>query len=366
MNKIRYLLLLYVMSLLFQYCGDSHEETSEKILKPVKYAVVESSEVLQKRAYYGATQSASETKLSFRSNGLIDLLNVKVGQRVRKGQLLAKLDQRDVNLAYDQARADVQNAQAQYEASASNLERVKKLYQTNNASLSDYEKAKSNYANAQSLYEIALKRLDLQKSQINYTKIIAPMDGIISGVFSGINEVVQAGSPILVINREGNEDIEALVRVPERYIDEIKEGEKVDVKVTSIADNFSGTVTEVGYSSVGSGGTYSVVISLDSLKKNSGIRPGMPVEVIFSFGSNKSPILVAPVKAVARGINGDYVFKLQVNETGNYVVLKTSIELGALINEGFEIQSGLSENDIVAIAGLNSLYDNMEVKLLEN
>ncbi len=357
-------LVFFLSALLFQHCGGSKENQEQEELKAVKYAKIEQAGGVVERSYSGVTQSSSLTNLSFRTGGLLVKLNAKVGQRVRKGALLAQLDQKDAKLAYDQAQVDVQNAKVQYDAAASDFQRTKQLYETDNASLSDYERAKSTYSNAESSYKISLKRLDLQQSQIDYTEIIAPMNGVISEVRSEINEVIRSGSTIIVMSSESNNDIEAQIGVPEKYINDIQNGDPVKVSIQSINQTFKGSVAEVAYSSSSTGVTYPVTVAIES-QGNKSLRPDMPVEVTFQFGSaDQKLILVAPLKAVASGVDGNYVFKL-IPDGEAYTAMKTAVEVGEITTGGYEIKSGVKEGDIVAVAGLSYLYEGRKVKLLE-
>lgn len=363
--KLAKVLVALTSLLLIFSCSNSETTEVSQSIRPVKYAYAEQSGGLQERTYSGTTQSASKANLSFRSNGLLVKLNAKVGKRVRKGMLLAQLDQTDAKLAYDQAVADVQNAKAQYETASSSLARIKQLYETNNASLNDYEMAKSSHSSAESAYEISKNRLDLQASQIAYTEIIAPMDGIISAVNANVNEVVSPGNPIITLSREGNEDMEVIVGLPERYISELRSGDETKIKVGSIESPFDGIVTEVGYSSSKSSGTYPVIVSMN-LSDNKQVRPDMPAEVTFVFGSqNQSFTLIVPIKAVSNGADGSYVYVLKKADEKNYQVMKTAVELGSITESSYEIKSGLKEGDLVATAGLSALYDGRMVKLLE-
>ncbi len=357
-----------ILPVLFLSCINEKEQKKEVFTSPkaVKYAAIEQSGGIQERTYSGITQSASITDLSFRSGGLLVELNVRVGQRVKKGEVLARLDQKDAQLAYDQALVDVQNAKAQFDAASSSFDRVKQLYESNNASLSDYEAAKSQYSNAQSSYQISLKRLDLQKSKIDYLVISAPMEGIVSAINSEINEVVQSGRTIIVMSREGEEDIEIQVGIPERYIDEIHNGDKVGIQIGSIDDTYSGTVTEVGYASSNTGATYPVTVSLSAMG-SSAIRPDMPCEVTFTFGSaNQQSFLIAPIKAIAGGAEGNYAYRLvSSEEEGMYLAEKADVTLGDITKDGYIVLSGLNEGDRVAVAGLNSMYEGQKVMLLK-
>ncbi|MCH2198455.1 MAG: efflux RND transporter periplasmic adaptor subunit [Flavobacteriales bacterium] len=344
-------------------CSPDETPQSELPIKPIKYGVVQISGGQVTRTFNGITRSGSETNLSFRTGGLISKMNISVGQRVKKGQLLVQLDQKDVLLALDQAKLDAQNAQVQLETATSSFERTKQLYQGSNASLSDYEKAKSTLSGAQSSYEIALKRLDLQRSQVTYTSLYAPMGGIVSAVNAELNEVVNPGQTIVVMSQEKDGDIEAQVGIPEKYINQIQQGDEVVVNVPSLQRTFEGFITEVGYST--SSGTYPVITSMNDL--SSEIRPGMPVEISFSFGDEQQvKQITVPVKAVGEDDLGQFVYVLNKVDSGYYVASKTTIEVSNLTSNGFIVRTGLEEDNIVAVAGLRTLYDGMKVKLLNH
>lgn len=352
-----------IFIILLSACGKKGKQKPAEILKPVKYAIVTFSGGIQERNFNGISQSGSEAKLSFRANGLIVAMKVKTGDRVKYGQLLARIDSKDAQLAYEKAKAALENAKIQLETASSGLERIKQLYTSNNASLNDYEQAKSAYANAQSGYQTAKKSLDLQASQLQYTKIKAPTDGIITAVNAEINEFAQAGAPVIVISSK-EEDIEINIGVPEIYITKIVLGDMVTVKFPSIKNkSFKGTITEVGYSTA-EFVTYPVIVRI--LEPSKDIRPGMPVDVTFTFGEKSEDAkLAVPVKAVGEDHEGNFVYVLKPGN-GHYLAQKTLIEIGALLPEGFQVISGLKDGDIVAVAGISSLYHGRKVKLMEH
>lgn len=352
-------ILTVAIGFLLISCGNDDRE-EENVIRPVKYDEISYSGGFQTKVFNGVSKSGSETKLSFRANGLIVLLDANIGDKVEKGQLLAKLDQKDISLSYEQAKSSVTSARIQMETAKSNLERVKELYQSNSASLRDYEEAKNNYANATSGYQTARKSMSLQASQFEYTKIVAPTAGVISKKNHDINENVQAGEPVFVINSEGG-DLEINVGAPEKYISKIKNG--AEVKVLINQETVKGYVSEVGYSTDESG-TYPITVVL--VEPSDALRPDMPAEVTFEFGSKDTKAkLLVPIKAVGEDEKGNFVFLLLKNKDGNYSVKKQSIKVGTLSNEGFTVESGINENDLVATAGLRTLHDGMIVSLLK-
>ena len=358
MMKLKYLLFLFI-SLAIMSCGEK-KQVKEKPLKPVKYSKIVSDQNTGMKTFNGISKSGAETKLSFRSNGLIVFLEVKNGERVKKGDILAKLDQKDIALSYDKSKASVASARSQMNLSKSNLDRIKELYQSNSASLNEYDNAKNSYANALANYENAQKSMNIQASQFEYSIIKAPIDGIIAQVNADVNEFAQAGSPIFVMNSDGD-DLEITVGVSETYISKVKQGEEVDVKING--KDIKGLISEVAFST-GATMTYSVVIKL--VDPSNDLRPGMPAEVTFSFGSDSasSEQLIVPVKGVGNDSKGDFVFILRPKPDGVYEVEKVHVQLGNLINNGFIVNEGIQRGDIIATAGLRTLHTGMNVQLL--
>ncbi len=349
--------------LLLTACGQEQAAPPDNVLRPVQHAEVTMLGGNIDRSFNGTSKSGSETRLSFRANGLITQINVAVGDKVRKNQLLALLDQRDMRLNYEKAKAAEESARIQLETSRSSLDRVKELYQVESASLNDYEQAKNAYANAQNQYQSAQKTKELQASQLNYGKVVAPAGGIVTQVNSEVNEFAQAGSPVIVMNSEKG-DIEISVGVPESYISRIKEKEEVSVRFPGLPElSLKGVITEVGFSNANSA-SYPVIIQLT--ETNPQIRPGMPAEVKFRFQAPEgvAPRMVVDIKAVGEDEAGKFVFKLNPAGEGVYEVAKVPVEIGPLTNEGFIILAGLTEGDFVATAGLRSLYAGRKVTLL--
>ena len=361
MNTINNIIFFLIL-IIFIGCGNKENSKKEVILKPVKYSVVKLTGGLQEKNFSGTSQSGSQAKLSFRANGLITKLNVKVGSRVKKGQLLAKLDSKDSQLGYENAKTNLINAEIQLKTAKSSLNRIKQLYLANNASLNDYEKAKSSFSTANSSFESAKKSLDLKASQLEYSKIISPTNGVVTAVNSEINEFINAGSPVVVISSQ-KDNIEINIGIPEAYISKVKNGKYVKVNFSSIPNKeFKGVITEVGYSTAGFL-TYPVTVKI--LNNSSEIRPGMPANVFFKFGNkNELSNLTVNVKAVSEDAEGNFVYVIS-KDGKDYKVTKQKIEIGPLNNNGFIVLSGLKENDMVAIAGLRSLYNGRKVKLLE-
>lgn len=364
MNKRHQFCFLLVITTLIASCSgnENGDALSEENIKPIKYDQVSYVGGIQEKSFSGTTQSASEADLSFRSSGSIVMLEANVGNVVKKNQVLAKLDTKNASLRYEKAKSTERSSKIQLETSKSNLERTKNLYQAGSFSLGDYENAKSNYATALSNYESAKKSLALEAIEFDNTKITSPIDGVVTQVNAELNEYAQAGNPIIVVN--GNDEgMEVNVGVPERYITKLVAGQSVGITIDDLV--LAGTITELSYSNSGSS-TYPVIVRLD--EENTQVRPGMSVKVLFRIdnSSNGEEMLVIPVSSVGDDVENQFVYTLVPQADGKtYLAQKTIVELGKVSNYGFEVLSGLKEGDLVAVAGLRSLFDGKKVTLLK-
>ncbi len=371
------LLNIALLLLLLASCGEEEKPMATEIIRPVKFGKVMMSGDALSETFSGSAQSSKESKVSFKVSGTITSLNVKVGDVVRKGQTIAKIDQTDYSVQYQQSVANNKSSETQIQSAKSQLinsratyQRIEKLYENNSISISEFEQAKSALELAEASYNAALaqasaseKQVESAQNQVRYSTLTAPFSGVITSVMVEENELVGSGSPIATISAVDNPEIS--VGIPEVYISKVKKNQPVNISFSSIPDQvFVGKVFEVGFSSLG-GSTYPVTVKIDKPAKE--IRPGMAADVRFSFdnGSINGQKMVAPAAAVGEDNNGNFVFSL-FKENDHYIIKKKKVQIGKLTTSGFEIKSGLDNGELVATAGLNTLLDGMKVRLMEN
>jgi RND family efflux transporter MFP subunit len=354
--------LLLVLSLLS--CTEETVEEKE-IVRTVRYEEVLLSTGGKSRVFSGTSKAGTEAVLSFRVSGTLTSVNVKSGDPLSKGDLIGTIDDSDAQLTYDKAVVALEKSRVQKDTAKSTLDRVKGLYENNNVSLQEYEAAKTSYATANAAHDADKKNVDLQKRKLDYYKLYAPMAGIVSSVNAEKNENVRAGESIVVLN--AGDDIEVQVGVPESAIANIQKGGKVTVKFSSIPGKiFDGSVSEVAFDISSQSSTYPVVVALSA--PTSDIRPGMSADVTFDLGGaveEATPKIIAPISAVGKGTTDHFVFVLNKRDGETYAAEKRSISVGELLPRGFEVTRGLSEGELVATAGVNTLMDGMIVRLLE-
>ncbi len=347
----------FALLLLVSSCGKEVKEV-KKAIRPVQFQEVGYIGGEKIRTFSGTAKTDKIINLSFRNNGIISKFNIRLGQIVKKGELLGTLDNVQSRLSYEQAVSSLNSAASQMNTAKLSLNRIRTLYEKGGASLSDFESAKNSYKTAQESHESAKRSVSIQEEQIRYGFLYAPENGIIATVNAEIDENVTAGQNIAVLN--AGTDMEIYLGIPESVINRVKPKMKVEVSFTAIPNKkYLGEVTEISPSVDSNTATYPVRLKI--INPSEEIKTGMAANVTFDFGSATKfdlKTLIVPAKAVGEDANGRFVFLI---EDGR--VKKQKIKVGTLTTNGFEILEGLKVGQKIATAGLQTLLDGQDVKM---
>ncbi len=362
MNKMNLQSLFFLLACAaFISCGSEKKEI-KKSIRPVVYQEVGYQGAQKIRTFNGTAQTDKIINLSFRSNGIMIEQYMKLGQQVKKGQLLAKLDNVQARLNYESAVSTLNSATSQMNTAKLSLNRVRSLYEKGSTSLSDYEAAKNSFRAAVSSNESAQRSVSIQEEQIRYGYLYAPEAGVIAAVNAELDENITPGQIIGVLN--AGTTMEISLGIPESMINKINQNMNVAVAFTALPNQqFEGKVTEVSPAVNANTSTYPIKIMVTN--PSSDIKSGMASNVTFDFGDEKtsSKTVVVPAKAVGEDGNGNFVFLIEEGQDGKGIAKKQAVIIGALTSEGFEIKNGLQAGQKIATAGLQTLLDGQEVKL---
>lgn len=343
---------------------EQEEKTSAPVIRPVRTFQVYSTGGTRVRTFSGKAQAGLESRLSFRVPGKVKRRLVKVGDTVKTGQLIAELEPEDYHLQAQEADASLERAKAEQRNAEANYARVRALYENRNASRNDLDAARAGAESARAQVRSIGKRLELSRSQLSYTRLKASTAGSIASVSVEKNENVQAGQTVVVLTSGSQPEVK--VAIPGILISQVRQGEKVTVILDAIpGETFSAVITEVGVATTGLSTTYPVTVRLEEEQKD--ILPGMAAEVAFRFESpdRQEHFLIPPV-AVGEDREGRYVFVVEPGpEEGLGRTLRRPVTVGELTEEGLEVHFGLSDGDLVVIAGVSRITDGQTVKLLE-
>jgi len=328
----------------------------------VRYEQISLSGTGRVRSFSGVAKSADEPQLSFKINGTIAELPVRVGDRVRKGDQIAELDPVDYQLSLEDAEAGLRRAQAEARNAEAAFRRTRDLYENGNASRTDYDTARAGFESARAAGVSAEKRLELARRQLDYTVLRAPAPGSIATVDVVVNENVQAGQSIVMLVTSGA-GLEVEITMPESLIARVERDQDVTVRFDALPGrSFAGRVTEVGVAATGAGTTFPVTVALADA--DPGLRAGMAAQVDFRFRSgDPEGRLLLPPHCVGEDQEGRFVYIVEPGDGDRGVARRRAVTIGELTSSGLEVTSGVSDGDRVVTAGVRSLSDGETVRL---
>lgn len=340
-------------------CEDVQEEP--EIIRPVRYVVVEGSDAATQRTFSGVAKSGQESRLSFQVSGQVLSVPVNVGDTVKKGDTIARMDPADYALQLQNAQASAAQARAQERNAKATYERTRALYENQNASRQDLDADRTAYESARAGLGSATQTVRLRQRQLGYTHLRAPESGTLATVDIEVNEYVQAGT--LVATLLAGEQIEVSVSVPASVIRSIKKGAAAEARFDSLGGKaLRGTVTEVGVASMAGATTFPVTVRLSEGQDQ--VRAGMAADVTFILAAAKNgPKYALPTSAVGEDRQGRFVFKVERGEGALGIVHRSPVEVGQLLSDGVEIFTGVEPGDLVVTAGVSRIYDGLQVRM---
>ena len=349
MNKNYVIVLSF--SLFLTACGQKKED-KEAIIRPVKTAIVESRSEI-KKDFSGIVEAVDYVKLAFRVSGQIINLPVIEGEKVKKGQLIAAIDPRDIALQYAEDKSA-------YETAAAQVERNKRLLARQAISLQEYEISLSNYQKAKSAFE-------LSSNNMRDTKLTAPFDGSIETRLVENYQRVNSGEGIVQL--VNTKKLRIKFTIPDAYLYLLRSNnQKFQVEFdTYRGQAFNAKLEE--YLDISTDGTgIPVTITIDDPAFNRAlydVKPGFTCSIRFS--ANVGPFLeesmtVVPLSAIFGESNGKkmYVWVLNGNQVNRreVSVMSPTGEAQAFITKG------LKAGEKVIIAGVNQLVEGETVKIV--
>jgi len=370
LNRRQALLAAIASPTLFTGCEREAEEPLPPTIRPVRYVEAQSSGGRRVRTFSGAAKPGVESRISFKVNGTIEELPLNVGDLVRKGDLIARIDPRDYELRVEQGAASLAQAEAQAVRALADFERVRGLFERNNASQGEYDAARAQTDSARASVRAIEKQLEEARLFVSYCQLRSPIDGAVAEAPVEVNENVQPGDPIVVLNSGVEPEVE--VAIPEVLIGDIRAGAPVG-SVTFDAlpgERFGGRATEIAPAAAKGLTTYPVTIRLSRPDKR--ILPGMAAEVGFVFGqSDERQRFVLPPNAVGEDREGRFVFVVDSEGEGKGVVRRRPVTVGELVpserfSGGIEVVEGLSEGEKVVTAGVSKIADGQQVLVSED
>ena len=212
--------LAFVTAMALTAC--SRPEPAQEPVRSVKVLAVGLDEIRTGHEFAGEVRPRVESKLGFRVAGKITQRQVELGQRVKAGQVLARLDPRDYQLAADAARAQVAAASTNRDLAAADFKRYSLLKDQNFISGAELERRETALKAAQAQLDQAKAQLAAQGNQAGYANLVADVSGVVTAVEAEAGQVVTAGMTVVRIAQDGAREV--VFSVPEDQVAAIRPG----------------------------------------------------------------------------------------------------------------------------------------------
>jgi RND family efflux transporter MFP subunit len=361
--------IIFVFGLLLSAC--SEETVSRQEVTPrVKYFEIGERATGQSRRISGKVVAADSSPLSFSVSGTIEEVLVERGDKVRQGQLLARLDSEPTRIALEQARAKLNIERAKLEEAKQNYERTVSVFEKGAGSRSNVERATADRSTAYGKVRSAQSDLDRKQRDLKLTKLVAPFSGTIAERSIEPFQEVSVGYEAFILQSTDALKVELLV--PETLIRDVDYGQVVQIGFPTIPNiNVSGTVNQIS-SRAESGNAFPVKIQLSPTEID--LRSGMTASVTFNFDKyldGKTAYLI-PLSAVAIEIGLLKIARGKESIPNNAPVLvinsenklqSRSVVVGDIRGNKLEVFEGLKAGEKIVSAGVALLREGMQVEL---
>ncbi len=343
------------LSLTAAGCGG--EPVEEKpVTRPVKILTIGGPNSVGWREYPGTIRGAQTAEMAFEVSGRMIGRPVKEGERVKKGTVLARLDDRDYVAQLDVSKANLRKAQSDYR-------RGQSIYDEDPGAIS--KRRIDSYRRA---FEVTQAELRVAQKAVEDTLLRAPFDGVMARRLVEDFANVNAKDPVLIFQDDSH--LEIRVNIPERDMtgearkqtnEEITARVKPEVVVTSIPDrSFPARMKEFATEADPVTRTFQVTLIFDN-PKDTQIFPGMTAKVRIRLSRLRghSDRIAIPANAPRADDKGNaFVWLI---DPSSMTVRRAAVELGELFGSEVEVKNGLSNGDMIAVSGVHLLREGMTV-----
>ncbi len=330
-------------------CDSKPPETVE-LIRPIPAIKVGETQEVTGRKFPGKAKATQEVDLSFDVDGKLIERPVDIGDVVKQGDVIARLNPRDF-------KSRVKSAKAEMKKTARNLERSKELIKDGNISQIHYDRVEA-------AVDMAEANLDIAQKALSDSVIKAPFDGHISNLYVENYQTVRQKK--VIARLLDTTQIEMVVQVPENLISKVTYLEDLQVTFDSFPDAvFAATIKEVSHEASQTTRTYPVTLTMpqhDDIYILPGMAGNATGTLVMPGASDESEKLVVPVKAVFTPdtMKQDHVWV--IDEQSGSVQLR-AVKTGHLTQSGIQIIDGLQTDEWIAIAGVHTLREGQKVRI---
>jgi len=371
--KMRLIILTIIGFLFLSQCDrpKAVQNTQKERIYPVQVEKIIRGNIEQKIAYLGNLEAYKEVKVYSTIPTRITELNVDVNDRVKAGDVLAIVDNIKIKQAFIQAEAGLQSAQAQYDNVLMEWKRIKKLYQENAVSQSQYDAINAQKEAAEAAVNQTKAGLKSAKEQLNDSYIKAPISGIISSRTYNVGDQTSPQMPVFTVVQM--DKIKININIVEGQVDQIAVGQKAYITVdTYPGEIFTGIVNTI-YPTIDPM-TRTVKCEIVIENPDYRLKPGGFARVEIVVGQHDDVLLVPKYAIIEKTsleyLGGEITHTRVKTEEYVFVVNDNVAEMQKIdtdiTSDNFtEVTSGLESGDLVVTIGQYDLSDSALVEIVE-
>ncbi|WP_374379299.1 efflux RND transporter periplasmic adaptor subunit [Thermomonas sp.] len=322
--------------------GKDGKEQADKAPEAVPVEVAKAARRSIAASYMGTAplEARGEAQVVAKTSGIALAVLADVGQQVRAGQVLVRIDRDRATLQVAQSEAQVRKLEANYR-------RATQLAGQQMVSANDVDQLRYDLENARAAYRLA--RLEL-----SYGAVTAPISGVLAARNIKPGNLVQINTPIFTI--VDNSRLEATLNAPEREIEVLKAGQAVQLAVDALpGKTFEGRIDRVSPVVDSGSGTFRVVCAFDG---GGELQPGMFGRIRINY-DQRADALAIPRTALLDDGSAPAVFTVRGGKA-----VRTELKLGYIDGEWVEVRDGLREGDPVVVAGKAALREGSAVQVI--
>src|SRR3954469_22017046 len=349
---------LIALSMLLVLAGcEANTAPSVKSERPVQVQRISFENENVSREFVGVVRARYETDLAFRVGGKIVARLVNVGDRVKAGDVVARLDPQDLKLQAQSAEAEFGAATSNLTQAAADLERYTKLRTSGYASVADFDRKKWAKDEADGRVERAKRTLDLARNQLGYSDLKADADGVITATTAEAGQVVATGQAVARLAHRGEK--EAVVALPETWLVEARKDDATVRLWWERERSFKAVLRELSPQADAASRTYAARFTI--LDADDTVALGMTATVTLAQRM-ETPVARVPLSAVLNRGAGTIVYLV---DQGGALIQRT-VTVSSFTEDAALITSGLNAGERIVTLGVQKLEAGLKVRTIES
>ncbi|WP_299809428.1 efflux RND transporter periplasmic adaptor subunit [uncultured Shewanella sp.] len=333
--------------------GNIQEQLQSSIAKrPVQIMLLGANSEVNFKQFSGVLESSQSARLAFRVSGTIDSILVKTGDKVAKGQVLARLDPHDYRVTVVELEARLAEAKASHQLASVELARVKQAIADDAISQVNLDRATSGYKRSLAMVEVVTQHLTKAQDALSYTELKAPFEGVIASQSQETFEQTSPGISLFSIHQPAQ--LKAVIEVPENLMASINGQQSASVSWFGNDKPLTASFSEMNTLADPIKQTYTVQYTIDQI--NQAVMPGKSVTVSVDMKRTTEQYCI-PYSALVNAQDDEFATanNAQVYTLEQQRIVAKKVKVKAMQKSKVCVEGDLDEGDKLVITGVDYL-----------